>query len=214
VVGVAADMVIEAGGTFMMAETGELIGCGEVLAERAVSEQAAQDIREAIETAERRAFEHGRFSIGLGNIRGGLTTIDEKSAGALSKGGTKPLQGVIRDFEPELGKGFYIEAIQRDAGTFAGDPEGLNRMTACGANVALFTTGCGSVTGAAIAPVIKICGNPITCERIADNLDLDASPIMRGEKTIQEMGEELYQEILAVAGGKLTRSEVTGHFEA
>lgn len=103
--------------------------------------------------------------------------------------------------------------MQPEASTFGGDPEGINQFAACGAHLALFTTGCGSTTGG-LVPVIKVIANPKRMQLIEDNADFDATPIIRGEKTIRVMGEELYKEILAVAAGKLTKSEIYGHYEA
>lgn len=212
-VGVAADLLIEAGGTFMIEETSELLGTGQILAERSIAPEVARAIQDLIHEAERQSYSRGWFSIGLGNILGGLTTIEEKSAGCLSKAGSKPLQGVITSFTNPPGKGLYIQDPPADSFTGDGDPQGIMGMAGSGAHLALFTTGCGSVTGGVVVPVIKICGNPASCARIADNLDIDASPVMRGEKTVREIGEEIYREILAVAAGKLTKSEIMGHFE-
>jgi altronate dehydratase large subunit len=213
ITGVAADLLIDAGGTYMHSETSELMGCADILAARSVNEQVAQEIREAIEEAERDSFSSGRFSWGYGNILGGLTSIEEKSYGCLAKSGTKPLQGVLKEYKLPPGKGYYIQVGEPGSGTFHGDPEGVNQFAACGAHICLFTTGCGSTTGGLI-PVIKVIANPKRMQLIQDNADFDATPVIRGEKTIQQMGEELYQEILAVAAGKLTKSEIYGHHEA
>lgn len=213
ITGVAADLLIEDGGTYMHSEVSELMGCGDVLAERAVNEDVAQDIKEAIAEAEKRSFERGRFSWGYGNILGGLTSIEEKSYGCLTKSGTKPLQGLLRSYGPPPRKGYWIQVGEEGSGTFHGDPEGINQFAACGAHIGLFTTGCGSTTGGLI-PVIKVIANPKRMQLIRDNADFDATPIIRGEATIQKMGEELYQEILDVAAGKLTKSEIYRHFEA
>ena len=212
--GVAGDLLIEAGGIYMHTELKELIGCGDILAERAVNEDVAQEIREAVAEAERQGFESGRFALSYGNIEGGLTSIDEKSYGCLSKSGTKPLQGILRTYGPPPGKGYWIQVAQPGSATFgADDPEDINQMAACGAHLAMFTTGCGTITGGLI-PVIKIMANPKRMQLIRDNVDFDATPIIRGERTIREMGEELYQEILAVAAGKLTKTEIFRHYEA
>ncbi|MBC7235207.1 MAG: UxaA family hydrolase [Chloroflexi bacterium] len=213
ITGVAADLLIEAGGTYMHAEASELMGCGDILAARAVNEQVAQEVRELIEEAERRSFEAGRFSWGYGNILGGLTSIEEKSYGALTKSGTKPLQGILRTYGRPPRKGYWIQTGEPGSGTFHGDPEGINQFAACGAHIGLFTTGCGSTTGGLI-PVIKVIANVNRRQLIADNADFDATPIIEGTRTIQEMGEELYQEILRVAAGKRTKSEIYQHFEA
>lgn len=212
--GMAGDQLIEAGGAYMHEEVSELMGCADVLAERAVNPQVATDIREAIEESERACFEHGRFAWGYGNIEGGLTSIEEKSYGCLAKSGTKPLEGVLKTYGSLAGrKGYFISLSEPNSGTFSGDPEGINQFAAHGAHLAMFTTGCGSTTGGLI-PVIKVLANPNRMQLIADNVDFDASPVIRGERSIEEMGPELYAEILAVAAGKLTKSEIHGHFEA
>jgi altronate dehydratase large subunit len=212
ITGVAADLLIEAGGTYMHSETSELIGCGDILAERAVNDQVAQEIRDVIKEAEERSFASGRFSWGYGNILGGLTSIEEKSYGCLAKSGTKPLQGILRSYGLPPGKGYFVQVAEPGSGFFHGDPEGINQFAACGAHIGLFTTGCGSTTGGLI-PVLKVIANPNRMQLIADNADLDATPVIRGEATIREMGEQLYAEILAAAAGKLTKSEIHGHFE-
>jgi altronate dehydratase large subunit len=212
VVGAAADRLIDDGGTYMHSELSELLGCGEILAERAVNAEVAEDVRGAIAEAERRSFESGRFSWGYGNIEGGLTSIEEKSYGALAKSGTHPLQGILRHYGPPPGKGFYLQVSEPGSGFFHGDPEGINQFAACSAHLAMFTTGCGSTTGGLI-PVIKVIANPKRMQLIRDNADFDATPIIRGEQGVDGMGAALYEEILAVAAGKLTKSEVYGHFE-
>jgi len=215
VTGVAADLLIDAGGTYVHGETAELMGCADILAARAVNDKVADDIRETIVEAERRCFESGAFSWGYGNILGGVSSIEEKSYGALAKSGTKPLQGVLREFEPTPGKGYYIQIEQKEAYTFGGGcaPEGVNQLAASGAHIVLFTTGCSSTDGG-LVPVIKVNANPHRRQLIEDHADFDATPIIRGEKTIRAMGEELYKEILAVAAGKMTKSEIYGHYEA
>ncbi len=212
-IGAAGDLVIENGGTYMVTEVQELLGCAEILAGRAINPQVAKDISDTIGEAERKSFAAGRFSWGYGNILGGLTSIEEKSYGALSKSGSKPLQGVQHEFRRPPTKGLYIQVADREAGTFAGDPESVNQMMACGAHIVMFTTGCGTTTGG-LCPVIKVVGNPMRSQLIADSADFDTTPIIRGEKTVREMGAELYDELLAVAAGKLTKSEIHGHFEA
>ncbi|MBN1247059.1 MAG: UxaA family hydrolase, partial [Anaerolineae bacterium] len=213
ITGVAGDRLIEAGGTYMISELSELLGCSEILAERAADENVAAQVREAISDAERQSFESGRFSWGYGNIMGGLTSIEEKSYGALAKSGTKSLQGILREYGLPKRKGFYLQIGEPGSGFFHGDPEGINQFAAHGAHLALFTTGCGATTGGLI-PVIKVIANPKRMQLIQDNADFDATPIINGEATIEDMGAALYQEILAVAAGKLTKSEIYGHYEA
>ena len=212
ITGVAGDLLIDAGGTYMISELEELLGCSDILAKRAANDEVAGEVREAIADAERRCFANGRFAWGYGNIMGGLTSIEEKSYGALAKSGTKPLQGILHKYGLPERKGFFLQVGETGSGWFHGDPEGINQFAAHGAHLAMFTTGCGSTTGGLI-PVIKVIANPTRMQLIRDNADFDATPIINGESTIQEMGAALYEEILAVAAGKLTRSEIYGHFE-
>ncbi|MFC2077505.1 UxaA family hydrolase [Candidatus Bipolaricaulota bacterium] len=212
-VGLVADRLIDEGGTYMHAEPHELMGCADVLAARAVDDGVAQDVRAAIEEAERESFESGVFHIGFGNIEGGLTTIEEKSYGCLAKSGSRPLQGVLRAYGPPPSKGYYLQIAPPGSTTYFGDSEDVSQFAACGAHLAFFTTGCGATTGG-LLPVIKVMANPHRMELIRDNVDFDATPIARGERTLEEMTDELYEEMIAVAAGKLTRSEILRHFEA
>ena len=212
ITGIAGDRLIDDGGTYMISELGELLGCSDILAQRAANEQVADEVRKAIGDAEEQGFASGRFQWGYGNIQGGLTSIEEKSYGALAKSGTKPLQGLLRTYGLPPGKGFYLQVGEPGSGFFHGDPEGINQFAAHGAHLALFTTGCGSTTGG-LVPVIKVIANPHRMQLIRDNADFDASPIIRGERTIREMGDELYEQVLAVAAGRLTKSEIYGHYE-
>lgn len=212
ITGVAGDHLVDDGGTYMISELEELLGCSDILAARSVNDEVAEEVRSAIMAAERRSFESGRFAWGYGNIMGGLTSVEEKSYGALAKSGTHPVQGILKEYGLPPCKGFFLQTGEPGSGSFHGDPEGINQFAAHGAHLALFTTGCGSTTGGLI-PVIKVIGNPNRTQLIHDNADFDATPVILGESTIEEMGDSLYTEVLAVAAGKLTRSEVLGHFE-
>jgi altronate dehydratase large subunit len=212
-VGKVADRLIDQGGTYMHTEPHELMGCGDVLAARAINEGVARDVRAAIEEAERESYASGTFQIGFGNIEGGLTTIEEKSYGCLAKSGSRPLQGVLRSYGRPAGKGYYLQVAPTGSQTYYGDSEDISQFAACGAHLAFFTTGCGATTGG-LLPVIKVMANPGRMDLIRDNVDFDATPITRGERTLDEMAEELYAEMIAVAAGKLTKSEIHRHFEA
>jgi len=212
-VGKVADRLIDAGGTYMHAEPHELMGCGEVLAARATDEDVACDVREAIEAAERESFEAGLFHIGYGNIEGGLTTIEEKSYGCLAKSGSRPLRGVLRDYGRPAAGGYYLQIAPDGSQTYFGDSEDVSQFGACGAHLVFFTTGCGATTGG-LLPVIKVMANPHRMQLIRDNVDFDATPVTRGERTLDEMADDLYAEMIAVAAGKLTKTEIHRHFEA
>ena len=206
-VGAAADLLIDDDATvyFFNVEK-ELIAVGDILAARAVSEQVAEELRGVCPR-------DGAPAVNLGNRRGGITTYREKAAGALSKGGTTPIRGVIKTFCRPKEPGLYLEVMVPGSNEGECDPQCAMQMAACGAHIVVETTGVGTITGGVVAPVLKVCANPQTLSLLADDMDVDASPIMTGEKTVQQVGREVYEEILAVASGKRTRTEVLGHFE-
>ena len=211
-IGVVADMVVQAGGTFVVGEVGELLGCEEIMARRSVDKLVADDIRKTILDIEAECEAQGQFSIGHGNAEGGLTTILEKSAGALAKAGSAPLRGVLHSFEPPTGKGLYVQAAVSGTGE-AGHMQGRTDMVACGVHAVLFSTGRGATRGTVVAPTIKVCGNALTCERLHDHIDVDVSDALVGSATVRQMGEKVYREVLHVAAGKPTCAEVLGHEE-
>jgi len=142
-----------------------------------------------------------------GNIEGGLTTIEEKSLGCIYKGGTRTIEDVLAYGDMPSGKGLYI------MDTPGQDIESITGMIAGGAVLIIFTTGRGTPTGSAIAPVIKVCGNPESYERMKDNIDVNAGTIIEGTKTISEVGEEIYSQMLEVINGKYTKAESLNHRE-
>lgn len=209
-VGVAADKLIEEGGTVIFSEPQEMIGTQHILARRAVTESVARDIYEMIERQERRLSAMGVDSryMSKGNIDGGLTTIEEKSLGAIRKGGTKPIQGVLwntwdRFDEPDE-PGLYLQD-----GT-GWDVPSVTHMVAAGAQVVCFTSGRGSTTGHAVAPVIKITGNPKTYANLGDNMDINAGTILDGSESLNSVGRRIFDEIIAVANGRKTKAEALG----
>ena len=143
-----------------------------------------------------------------GNIRGGLTTIEEKSLGATHKGGERaPLEDVVPYAARIRHKGLTV------MDTPGLDVESVTGMVGGGAQVVVFTTGLGTPTGNPIAPVIKITGNARTARQMADNLDLEVSGIMNDTETLDAAADRLFAEVLAVASGKQTATERLGHRE-
>jgi altronate dehydratase large subunit len=150
-----------------------------------------------------------------------LTTIEEKSLGAVCKAGSSPVTGVLHggEWERPSQPGLHLLApyyVQERGWTGAGtisDPNGVTELASCGAHIVVFTTGRGTVTGSGIVPVIKVCGNPETYARMSDNMDSDAGAIVEGRKSISEVGEEILARIVSTAQGQLTRAEDLGHFE-
>ncbi|OGD44751.1 hypothetical protein A3K69_01255 [Candidatus Bathyarchaeota archaeon RBG_16_57_9] len=210
-VGVAADMLIDKGGAVIFGETQEMSGTQHLLARRAISDQVAKDVYAIIEAQEARLKAMGVDSrwMSKGNIDGGLTTIEEKSLGAVRKGGTKPIQGVLfNDFDrfgSPSGPGLYIMD-----GT-GWDVPSVTHMVAAGAQVVCFTTGAGSTTGHAIAPVIKVTGNPQTYAKMTDNMDVNAGTILDGSESLNSVGRRIFQLMVDTANGRLTKAEALGY---
>jgi len=209
-VGVAADALIEEGGTVIFSEPQEMIGTQHILARRAVNKEAARDIHEMIERQERRLASMGVDSryMSKGNIDGGLTTIEEKSLGAIRKGGTKPIQGVLWNtwerFDTPTRPGLWLQD-----GT-GWDVPSVTHMVAAGAQVVCFTSGRGSTTGHAIAPVIKITGNPESYHKLVDNIDINAGTILDGSESLSSVGERIYRTIIDTSSGRKTKAEALG----
>ncbi|MGB9867482.1 MAG: UxaA family hydrolase [Bacillota bacterium] len=211
VLGYVSDKLVAAGGTVILAETTELIGAEHLLARRAASPEVAQALLGAI-----RAMEDSAKAMGVdmrgsqpspGNIEGGLTTIEEKSLGCIHKAGRSTLQQVVKYAEVPCARGLVL------MDTPGHDIEQITGMVAGGANVVIFTTGRGTATGSPLVPVIKVASNSGTMARMRDNLDFSAERVISGEETIEQAGERLFDELLRVCSGKLTKSEIFGHHE-
>ena len=206
--GIASDLLIDAGGTVIMAETTEIIGAEHIVAARAINEQVAQKCFAVIKKCEKQATDMGVDMRGgqptPGNIEGGLSSIEEKSLGCIYKAGSKPLQDVIDYAAPIRQKGL----IWMD--TPGQDVEQITGMVAGGCHLVVFTTGRGTCCGSPIAPTIKVSTTTQLFERMNDNIDLDAGPIVSGTATVTQMGELIMAEMLEVASGKQSKSEILG----
>lgn len=207
-VGNASDRLIEDGGTASFSETPEFIGAEHILAERCVDDEVRERLLTRVQEREEMADMMGVDLRGAqpspGNQEGGLTTIEEKSLGAIAKGGTSPVQGMV-EYAEELPIGGGLVLMD----TPGYDVESVVAKVAGGAQVVAFTTGRGSTTGNPIAPVIKVTGNPNTWDRMSNNMDVNASTIIDGE-SLDSVGKRLYDELIAVADGKRTESEKRG----
>lgn len=209
-VGAIADALVAHGGTVILSEVTEFIGAEHILAARAISPEVGKAILRAVARREGVAVEMGVDLRGAqpspGNMEGGLTTIEEKSLGAIVKGGTTPVREFLGYGERPSARGLVV------MDTSGNDLESVTGMVAGGAQVVLFTTGRGTPVGNPIVPVIKISSNTPLYERMRDDLDFDAGSILRGEPPTS-VAARLAALLLEVAGGRPTQAEVWGHRE-
>ena len=214
VIGYVADKLVDLGATVIFGETTEFLGGEHILARRAVGGEdgpVGQKIYQIVDEMEKRAMSVGEDMRGgqptPGNIAGGLSSIEEKSLGAIVKSGHRPIQGVLE----------YTEKVTDHKGLWIKDapgrePEILTGMAATGAQVMMFSTGRGAPQGFPSMPVIKICGNPNTYERMQHDMDLNAGRILTGEKSIDEVGEEAFEMLIATLNGRMTKNEALAYF--
>jgi altronate dehydratase large subunit len=210
--GRVADHLVELGGAAVLGEIAEIMGAEHLLAARAPDPETAGRLLKVINRVESEAMALGLDIRGTqpspGNIRGGLTTIEEKSLGATHKGGEHtPLADVVP----------YSSRITRKGLTVMDTPgldvESVTGMVGGGAQVVVFTTGLGTPTGNPIAPVIKITGNARTAQSMRDNIDLDVSGVLDDTETLDAAADRLFEEVLTVCSGRETAAERLGHNE-
>ncbi len=216
--GRAFDMLIEGGAACIFEETGELIGCEHIMAARAITPELGRELEASVAKAARYYATLGYGSFAAGNADGGLSTIEEKSMGAYAKSGASPISGLIKPGDIPPRGGLYLLDVVPDGEVRFGFPNindnaEIAELIACGAHAVLFVTGRGSVVGSAISPVVKICANPETYRRMADDMDVDAGRILHGGGTLDEVGREIRDLVLALGQGARTRSEDLGHQE-
>jgi altronate dehydratase large subunit len=208
VLGRVSDLLVDMGGTAMFSETTELVGAEHLLAQRAASPEVGKRIYEIVERRENQLKSVGEDlrsgQPSPGNRAGGLSTIEEKSLGCIHKGGTRPIVEVV-DYakEPKM-KGLVI------MDTPGYDVVSVTAKVAGGCQLVIFTTGRGNPIGNPIAPVMKITANRDTFNKMRDNIDLDFSEVLDGERSIEEAGKEMLEEVIRIANGKRTKAEVYG----
>lgn len=202
--GWASDRLVSYGGTSVLAETPEVFGAEHLLTRRAVTPEVGERLLDRLEWWKRYAAAGGGSldnNPSPGNKAGGLTTILEKSLGAVAKGGQADLAAVYEYAEPITQRGFVF------MDTPGYDPVSVTGIVAGGANVVCFTTGRGSVFGCKPTPSIKLGTNTELFERMGDDIDIDCGRIVTGKATLEEVGREIFDRILAVASGEVTASE-------
>jgi len=205
--GVASDELVRFGGTSVLAETPEIYGAEHLLTRRAVTKEVGEKLVSLIRWWEDHARQH-HASIdnnpSYGNKEGGLTTIYEKSLGAVAKGGQSPLAAVYQYAEPITTPGFCF------MDTPGYDPVSMTGLVAGGCNVGVFTTGRGSVYGCKPAPCLKVATNSALYQWMEEDMDINAGTILDGTETVEQVGHRIFEKIIAVAGGERTKSELAG----
>jgi altronate hydrolase len=205
--GAAADLLIENGGTACLGETPEVYGAEHLLTRRAVSEDVGRKLLDKIKWWEEYTRNNGaemNNNPAPGNKAGGITTILEKSLGAAAKGGTSNLVDVYNYAEPITKKGFVF------MDTPGYDPASITGMVAGGANITCFTTGRGSVYGGKPVPSLKLATNTPMFKRMESDMDINCGRIIDGDATVESVGKEIFEKILACASGEQSKSEVFG----
>lgn len=213
VIGYIADKIVDLGGTVVFGETTEFIGAEHILARRGRTPEVGKRIYEIVDRMETRAKSLGcdmrKGQPTPGNIAGGLSSIEEKSLGAIVKSGTRPIEGVLE----------YTDVITDQKGLWIKDTPGreieiLTGMAITGAQAMCFSTGRGAPQGFPTMPVLKICGNPVTFEHLKEDMDFNAGRIITGEKSIEEVGEEAFAHFVRVLSGEKTKCEALEYFNS
>ncbi len=208
VIGACSDKVAAGGGTIMLGETTELIGTEHILASRAKDETVRENILAIVGDLEEQFIENGIDVRGAnptpGNMKGGLSTLEEKALGGISKGGSGPINEVVTYGQIPSESGLVI------MDTPGYDIESVSGMACGGAQVLCFSSGRGNPIGNPLIPVIKVTGNKVTYQAMSDNIDLDTSGVIEGTTTIDALGEELFGMLEDVCNGTPSKAEALG----
>jgi altronate dehydratase large subunit len=209
--GVASDKLVDQGATSILAETMEILGAEHLLAKRAITPEVGKQIIDVVARYEKSITYEGIDIRGAqpsrGNIEGGLSTLEEKSLGAAKKAGNAPFTGVLDYADQPTNAGLYF------MDTPGHDIEQLTAFAAAGVNITVFTTGRGTPTGSAIMPTIKVATNTEMATALSDLIDMNSGTIADGTQTLEENGMQIYDLIIKVANGQLTKAEIGGHHE-
>jgi (2R)-sulfolactate sulfo-lyase subunit beta len=212
-VGNVIDKAVAMGGTASFGETSELTGGEHIVKAKAANAKVAEQFMKVWDNYTEMIMKEKTDDLSesqptKGNIRGGLSTIEEKALGNIEKLGKKTrFVGCLKPAEAPSGKGLWF------MDTSSAAAEAVTLWAASGAVVHLFPTGQGNIIGHPIEPVIKLSGNPLTCATMKEHIDLDVSAILRGESTVDEAGDQLIDMIIRTANGRLTAAEGLGHRE-
>jgi altronate hydrolase len=208
--GFCCDLIVDQGGTVVLAETTEIFGAEHLLVRRARSSEIARKLLDQVEAYKRYLRQFGgsfNDNPSPGNKEGGLTNILEKSLGAVAKAGTTALEEVVGYSERVHGPGF---AFMNTPGY---DPVSITGLAAGGSNLIAFTTGRGSAIGFPSIPVLKIASNSATYRRMTGNMDVNAGRIADGTASVEEVGREIFEALLRISSGERTKAELLGHHE-
>ncbi len=207
-VGIISDKIVKLCGTSILPEFTEWIGTEHLLTKRANNKQVAEKIQSTLDNFLENIMKLGIDFRGIqptpGNIQGGLSTIEEKSLGTIAKAGKAPIQGILNYSEKPKGKGLWLMI---EPGL---DVESMTGLAAAGAQIIIMTTGRGSPVGNPVTPVIKICGNPKTCDWMECNIDVDASKIITENKRVEDVAYILWQKLKDICNGEKTQAEILG----
>ena len=213
------DHLVDWGGTAIFEEIVEAVGLKDYLKGRAVNEKVAEEIDYTYEKAVDHCRSIHQFSISSGNFVGGLSTIEEKSMGAIVKSGTRPIQGVCKvSCRPDKSGLWLLDSTPDPyfmgfGKTNPNDSEGLMDLVSCGSQIVFLVTGRGSVVGSAVSPLIKITGNIDTYTRMTDDMDFCAWDTILGKKSLDELALELTDQVISLCRGNMSKSEALGHKE-
>ncbi|BAT61833.1 (2R)-sulfolactate sulfo-lyase subunit beta precursor [Variibacter gotjawalensis] len=205
-IGVVADKVVAAGGSAIISETSEFFGAEHLFADRAIDSAVREKFLHEVNDVEQQIISQGVDLRGSNptpdNIRGGLTTIEEKALGAMAKSGTSPLVDVLGYGEGPTKPGLHFMNGPAPA------VESITGLAAAGCQLALFSTGVGNPIGHPVMTVVKVSGNRNTIDTFSDNVDFDVSAVLEKDETIDSAGTRLFEHMISIASGELTTSEV------